>query len=77
MGLVHDQRPPDTAWPPLYSSKLFKLVSRLRGVGVKQTLPALVEAKGRMELQGVWVRGWPEPSTGGDADGRREGELNG
>lgn len=44
---------------------------------VKLTFPTLVEAKGRMELQGVWVQGWPEPSTGAGADGRREGELNG
>lgn len=51
--------------------------SRLRGMGVKPTFPTLVEAKGRMELQGVWVQGWPEPRTGGGADERREGELNG
>lgn len=77
MGLVHDRRPSDTAWPPLYSSRLLTLVSRLRGVGVKPTFPTLVEAKGRMELQGVWVQGWPKPRTGGGADERREGELNG
>ena len=77
MGLVPDQRPPDIAWLPLYSSSLFMLFSRLRGVGVKLTFPTLVKAKGRMELQGVWVRVWPEPSTGGGSDGRRKGELNG
>lgn len=71
MGLVHDQRPLDTAWPPLYSSSLFTLVSRRRGVGAKLIFPAPVEARGRMELQGVWVWGWPEQSSGGGANGNK------
>lgn len=46
-------------------------------MGAKLIFPALVEARGRMELQGVWVWGWPEPSSGEGADGRKEGDLYG
>lgn len=47
MGLVHNQRPSDTAWPTFYSSSLSMLVSSLRGVDVKLTFPILAEAKRR------------------------------